>query len=201
MPYAWYTAWPPGYYRTCCTQSGTIWAQVLPHVHGRWSDTVQPYRSVFPGRWSYQMEQSCQNAMPWWYQPCKSKLERVNPGLPEAVTRLSNVGNQLIHWLCIAKKPAFMLIHEFMQCWTQLLSYLDNGYLHWTMELPTVREKSEQIFFVPIKAHQYKLRDEQDYPATFTMPKVTNIITIMTWINLIMGIHMSHFVSLFQMRN
>jgi hypothetical protein len=105
----------------------------------------------------------------------------VNPGLPEAVTRLSNVvGDQLICWLCIAKKPAFMLINEFMQLWPQLFSYLDNGYLHRTMELPTAQVKSKQIFFALLKAHQYKFRDKQDCSATFTMPKVKNIIKMMT---------------------
>jgi hypothetical protein len=87
----------------------------------------------------------------------------VNPGLPEAVTKVSNVGNQLIRWpSCIPKKPAFMLIHEFMQRWTWLLSYLDSGYFHKKMELPTAQKKSEQIFFVQLKAHQYKFRDKHD---------------------------------------
>ncbi len=201
MPYAWYTAWPPGYHQTCPTRSGTIWAWVLPCTHRRRSDTVQPYRSVFPGHWSYLMEQSCWKAMPQWYQPCESKFQRVNPGLPEAVTRLSNVGNQLIHLFCIAKEPAFMLIHEFMQCQIQLFSYLNNGYLHQTLELPIAQEKSEQIFLAQLKAHQYKFREKQDCSATFPAPKVKNIITIMTWIHLSMRIHMSHFVSLFWMRN
>ncbi len=71
MPYAWYKAWPPGYYQTYRAQSGTIWAQVLPRSHGRRSTTVQPYRSVFPGRPSYQMEQSRQKAMPQWQLPCE----------------------------------------------------------------------------------------------------------------------------------
>ncbi len=201
MPYAWHTAWPPGYYQTRCAQSDTIWAWVLHRAHRRWSDTVQPYRSVFPECWSYQMQQCCWKAMPWCYRPCKSKFQRVNPGLPEAVTRLSNIGNQLTCWLCIAKKPAFMLNHEFMQQRKQLFRYLNNGYLHQTMELSTAQEKSKQIFLAHLKAHQYKFRDEQDCSATFTMPKVKNIITIMTWIHLIMRIHMFHFVSLFQMRN
>jgi hypothetical protein len=96
----------------------------------------------------------------------------VNPGLPEAVTRLANIGDQLICWLCIAKKPVFMLIHEFMQRWTQLFSYLDNGYLHWTMELPTVQEKSKQIFFAQLKVHQYKFSDKHGCFSVFTAPKV-----------------------------
>ncbi len=102
-------------YQTCLAQSGMIWARVIHHAHGRRSNTVQLYRSVFPGHWSYQMEQSHWEAMPWWQWPCKSKFWKVNPGLPEAVTRLSNIGNQLTCWLCVAKKPVFMLIHEFMQ--------------------------------------------------------------------------------------
>jgi hypothetical protein len=57
MPYAWYTAWPSGYYQTCCARTGTNWVQVPPHSHRRRFTTVQPYRSVFPGRWSYQIEQ------------------------------------------------------------------------------------------------------------------------------------------------
>jgi hypothetical protein len=92
----------------------------------------------------------------------RSKFQKANPGLPEAVTRVSNVGDQLICWPCVAKKPAFMLIHEFMQRRTQLFSYLNSGYIHWTMGLPTVQEKSEQIFFVQLKAHQYKFRDKHD---------------------------------------
>jgi hypothetical protein len=99
-------------------------------------------------------------------------------------------------------KHAFMLIHEFMQWWTQLFSYLANGYLHWTMELPSAQDKkSEQIFLLYLKAHQYKFRDEQDCSATFPAPKVKNIITIMTWIDPITRIYKYHFVSLFQIRN
>jgi hypothetical protein len=59
-----------------------------------------------------------------------------------------------------------------MQRQTQLFSYLNNGYLDQTMELPTAQEKSKQIFLVQLKAHQYKFRDEQDCSATFTAPKV-----------------------------
>jgi hypothetical protein len=40
-----------------------------------------------------------------------------------------------------------MLMHEFMWRQVQLLSYLDSGYIRRTIELPTVQEKSEQIFF------------------------------------------------------
>jgi hypothetical protein len=65
-----------------------------------------------------------------------------------------------------------MLLHESMQHQMQLFSYLDNSYLHWTMELPTVQEKSKQIFFAQLKVHQCKFRDKQDCSATFSVPKV-----------------------------
>jgi hypothetical protein len=48
-----------------------------------------------------------------------------------------NIGDQLICGLCVTKKPVFMLIHEFMRRQTRLFSYLDNSYLHLTMELTT----------------------------------------------------------------
>ncbi len=41
----------------------------------------------------------------------------------------------------------------------QLLSYLEGGYLRQMMEVPTAQEKSEQIFFVQPKAHQFKFAD------------------------------------------
>ncbi len=77
----------------------------------------------------------------------------------EAVTGLPNIGNQLICWLCMAKKPALMPMHEFMLHWVQLLSYFESEYLHWTMDVPTAQEKSEQIFFAQLEAHQNKFAD------------------------------------------
>ncbi len=36
---------------------------------------------------------------------------------------------------------------------------LDGGYIRQTMELPTVQEKSKQIFFAQPKAHQFKFAE------------------------------------------
>jgi hypothetical protein len=58
-----------------------------------------------------------------------------------------------------------------MQRWTHLFSYLDNGYLHWTMELPTVQEKSKHIFFAQLKVHQYKFSNKHGCFSAFTAPK------------------------------
>jgi hypothetical protein len=77
----------------------------------------------------------------------------------DAVTMFPNVGNQLICWLCTAKKPALMQVHEFMWRQVQLLSYLEGDYLHQTMDVPTAQEKSELIFFAQPKANQNKFAD------------------------------------------
>ncbi len=47
----------------------------------------------------------------------------------EAVAGFPNIGNQLIRWLCTAKKPALMPMHNFMWHRVQLLSYLESDYL------------------------------------------------------------------------
>jgi hypothetical protein len=77
----------------------------------------------------------------------------------KAVTGYPDIGNQLICWLCTAKKPTLMPMHEFMRHLVQLLSYHESGYLRQTMKVHTVQEKSEQIFFVQPKAHQNKFMD------------------------------------------
>jgi hypothetical protein len=74
----------------------------------------------------------------------------------KAVTSFPNIGDQLIHWLCTAKKPTLMPMHKFTWRQVQLLSYLKDGYLCQMMEVPTAQEKSEQIFFVQPKVHQNK---------------------------------------------
>ncbi len=77
----------------------------------------------------------------------------------EAVAGFPNISNQLICWLSTSKKPALMPMHEFMRRQVQLLSYLMGGYLRQMMDIPTVQEKSEQIFFAQPKAHQNKFAE------------------------------------------
>jgi hypothetical protein len=48
----------------------------------------------------------------------------------KAVASFPNVGDQLICWLCTAKKPTLMPMHKFVRHQVQLLSYLEGGYLH-----------------------------------------------------------------------
>ncbi len=47
----------------------------------------------------------------------------------EAIAGFPNIGNQLICWLRMAKKPALMPMHEYMWRQVQLLSYLEGDYL------------------------------------------------------------------------
>jgi hypothetical protein len=77
----------------------------------------------------------------------------------EVVAKFPNIGNQLICWLCTAKKPALMPMHKFMRHQVQLLSYLKSDYLCQMMDVPTVQEKREQIYFAQPKAHQNKFAD------------------------------------------
>jgi hypothetical protein len=70
----------------------------------------------------------------------------------KAVARFPNVGNQLIPWVCTAKKPADAQVHVVSSTASQLswgwLPLLNNG-----------SEKSGQIFFVQPKTHQFKFKD------------------------------------------
>ncbi len=68
------------------------------------------------------------------------------PGTPMSATNWST-------GFLMVKKPALMPMHEFMQRRVQLLSCLDGGYLCQTMEMLTVQEKNEQIFFAQPKVH------------------------------------------------
>ncbi len=86
----------------------------------------------------------------------KEKFNKCIRDYLEAVVGFPNIDNQLICWLHTAKKLAVMPMHEFMQRQVQLFSYLESGYLHQTMDVPMVQEKSEQIFFVQPKVHQNK---------------------------------------------
>ena len=50
-------------------------------------------------------------------------------------------------------------MHDFMEHQVQLLDYLGGGYICQMMELPTAKEKSEQIVFAQPKMHQFKFAE------------------------------------------
>jgi hypothetical protein len=86
----------------------------------------------------------------------KANFDECIRGYLEAVAGFPNIGDQLICWLCTAKKPALMPMHEFMRHRVQLLCYLESDYLCRTMDVSMAQEKSEQIFFAQPKVHQNK---------------------------------------------
>jgi hypothetical protein len=145
MPYARYTAWPPGLpdklhlIRHDLSPSISLLSRLTEDSPPLFNLIGQCFQDASLTEWNKVVGKQCLNNN----DLAKASFKKANLGLPEAVTRVSNAGDQLICWPCIAKKPAFMLINEFMQHWTQLFSYLDSGYFHRTMELPTAQEKSK----------------------------------------------------------
>jgi hypothetical protein len=89
----------------------------------------------------------------------KSNFNKCIRDYLEAVVGFPNIGDQLICWLCTAKKPALMPMHKFTWHQVQLLSYLEGDYLRQTMDIPTAQEKSEQFIFAQPKVHQNKFAD------------------------------------------
>jgi hypothetical protein len=115
----------------------------------------QCFQDVGLTKWTSVIAKECPNKA----DCTKANFDECIKDYLKAVTGFPNVGDQLICWLRMAKKPAIMPMHEFKGCQVQLLSYLESGYLRWMMEVPMAQEKSEQIFFLQPKAHQFKFSD------------------------------------------
>jgi hypothetical protein len=115
----------------------------------------QCFQDIGLTKWTSIIAKQCPNNA----DHTKANFDKCIRDYLEAVAGFPNIGNLLICWLCTAKKPTLMPMHNFMQRQVQLLSYLKGGYLCQTIEVPTVQEKSEQIFFVQPMAHQNKFTD------------------------------------------
>jgi hypothetical protein len=115
----------------------------------------QCFQDVGLTKWTSVITKQCPNNADFM----KASFNKCIKDYLKTVAGFPNVGNQLIHWLRMAKKLTLMPMHEFMRHWVQLFSYLDGGYLRQTMEVPTAQEKSEQIFFAQPKMHQFKFVD------------------------------------------
>jgi hypothetical protein len=115
----------------------------------------QCFQDIGLTEWTSIVAKRCPNNADW----TKATFDECIRDYFEAIAGFPNIGDQLICWLCTSKKHALMLMHDFMRRQVQLLSYLESGYLRWTMGVPTVQEKSEQIFFAQPKAHQNKFAD------------------------------------------
>ncbi len=115
----------------------------------------QCFQDVGLTEWTSVVAKRCPDDADW----TKANFDECIRDYLEAVAGFPNIGNQLICWLCTAKKPALMPMHKFMRRQVQLLSYLEGNYLCQTMDVPMAQEKSEQIFFAQPKAHQNKFTD------------------------------------------
>jgi hypothetical protein len=104
----------------------------------------QCFQVVGLTKWTSVVAKQCPNNADW----TKATYDECIRDYLEAVAGFPNISDQLICWLCMAKKPALMPMQEFMWRQVQLLSYLESDYLRQTMDVPTVQQKSEQIFFV-----------------------------------------------------
>ncbi len=85
----------------------------------------QCFQDVSLTKWTSVIAKQCPNNA----DRTKSNFNKcIREDYLEAVASFPNIGNQLIHWLCMAKKPALMLMHEFTWHQVQLLSYLKGDY-------------------------------------------------------------------------
>ncbi len=124
--------------------------------------------------WTSVIAKQCPNNADW----TKANFVKCIKDYLEAVTGFLNIGNQLICWLCMSKKHACMPMHEFMRHQVQLLSYFEGGYLHWTIDVPTAQEKSEQIFFALPKAHQNKFADLNKMVPTDPLKMIASLSSV-----------------------
>ncbi len=85
----------------------------------------QCFQDVGLIEWTSVIAKRCPNDADW----TKANFNECIRDYLKAVARFPNIGDQLICWLCMAKKPALMQMHKFMQRQVQLLSYLESDYL------------------------------------------------------------------------
>jgi hypothetical protein len=71
----------------------------------------QCFQEVGLAKWTNKMAKQCPNNA----DCTKANFDECIRDYLEAVAGFPNVGNQLIHWICTAKKPTLMLMHKFMQ--------------------------------------------------------------------------------------
>ncbi len=87
---------------------------------------VQCFQDVSLTDWTRVVAKQCPDDADWM----KANFDKCIRDYLEAIAGFPNIGNQLICWLCTAKKPALMPMHKFMRRQVQLLSYLESDYLH-----------------------------------------------------------------------
>ncbi len=76
-----------------------------------------------------QVDQCHHEAMPKYANCTKANFDKCIRNYLETVAEFQNIGDQLICWLRISKKPALMPMHKFMWHQVQLLNNLEGSYL------------------------------------------------------------------------
>ena len=77
-------------------------------------------------------------------------------GYLEAVIKCTNMGDQVIHWLCLKSTPSHMNFEELLNWCTQILSYVKKSYLCYQLEIPNKAELCKQMFIARPKPHHDK---------------------------------------------
>jgi hypothetical protein len=93
----------------------------------------QCFQDIGLTEWTSILAKQCPNDA----DKTKANIDKCIRDYLKAIAMFPNIGDQLICWLCTAKKPALMPIHEFMWRRVQLLSYLESendGRTHNTRE-------------------------------------------------------------------
>ena len=95
---------------------------------------------------------------------CAKTSWNANKTILRQFAGFSNIGNQLIHWFCTARKLALIPMHDYMRHQARLFGYLKKGLLCTTMKLPTQQEQMKQIFCHAKEVATKVCRDTQDSP-------------------------------------
>jgi hypothetical protein len=85
----------------------------------------QCFQDVGLAKWTSVIAKQCPNNADF----TKANFDKCIRDYLEAIARFPNIDDQLIFWLCTAKKPTLMPMHKFTRRQVQLLSYLEGDYL------------------------------------------------------------------------
>lgn len=74
----------------------------------------------------------------------------------KSVAKCMNLGDQVIYWLRLQKKPAHKPFEEFLNRCTKILEYRKDNWLCHHLEVHNNEEICEQVFLAQPKSHQTK---------------------------------------------
>jgi hypothetical protein len=74
----------------------------------------------------------------------------------ETIAKCTNLGCQVIRWLCLKAKPVHMKFEDSHNCSTQILGCVQKGWLCHRLGIHNDAELCEQVFLAQPKAHRGK---------------------------------------------